>query len=328
MEFRQFLNEMLVHGEGKQFVAFRGHIWLFDTDDDKVEKVAKNIISVIRKEHPNGKELIKLFAPKKNGYDIHNVEGFIRDYIPDAIAGHFYNNTVSISDNRSSPKTSLLIKKVVDALGATHVSFNDLKPNSDEKDYKRPKSYLKGNFNVTWYHGTTSEYLHNILRFGLQPGQSESNYGKRGVFHDDKVFLTARFWEAMSHAQNAVLGSSTYRKTSSAVPVVIAINPKGLDPALILPDYDVDREANKKYYKPSIKDKNNKQYSFFSVDSDRAGKFVGLIGYQGRIPASQFGEVYFWNSYTNKLVRVKDINKLLSYLKHNDLTDRYGSLEK
>ena len=134
------------------------------------------------------------------------------------------------------------------------------------------------------YHGTTSEYLDDILKFGIVPGKRKTNF--EAISHPQAVFFTSVFDKAKFHAAH----------TSQRVggdPVILKM--KIPDMSLLIPDYDVDMGAGDTgcydYICQATRD-NTKKYSKMTCDSFSLSRDFGIYGYKGRIPANQIKAYY------------------------------------
>ena len=282
MEFRQFLlNELRIHKLDKRptdFIAFRGDLWLFeDLSDEEIEEIHRTIVS----NHPEGKDL-----PDYTVRDQHDLMQWVQETILDSFVGSWDSRRRVIFTNTEigpSPTSSPLIKKVVDALGArsirheTQVMYGD--DDWEWRNIKYTKKQIRGEIPDNMYHGTSTEYLPGIFKLGLAPGESQTNYPTI-VHHYDKVFLTAKFEEALYHAIH----------TSGKVggfPTVLEF--KVPDKNLLVPDYDADVSAIGS--DPMYPGSNDKR-SWASVGPMKASKHAGLFGYWGTIPVRNLKSVY------------------------------------
>ncbi len=316
MDFKGFLlNEILVHrldDKPTRFIAFRGHLWLFD---DTSEAEAKDIAKTILKEHPQRNRIPKFYEKRGPYYNNTDIEEWVRNNIQDSFTGSWDAKTkiIWISDvEDANPSTSPLIKKVVDILKAKSVQYetshqfiNHNKKDQFDKtqeDYwdridKVSRKKILGGIGDIAYHGTATEYLPSILRFGLMPGKAGSNYANIGIIHDEAVFLSFKFSEAEGHAIH------TANRTKS-FPVIFQL--KIPDKSLLLPDYDVDLSTSKPTY-PDFTGK--KPHVFSSVDSIKASKHAGKFGYKGRIPANFIEGVYLRLGQNWKKVKLDTLRK-------------------
>lgn len=285
MNFRDFLAEMFIHGERQErsfVIAFRSNLWLIPFSQyNEPGELGQSILDSILVDHPDNQELKAIFFKYKQEGDIapSDVADLIMDKISDGLIGTWdpEKRELEIRPYGSSGITSSpLIKKVATSLGAKSVNYTDHEDNTSKF---RPRQLL-GDFTGKMYHGTCSKYIKGIMSLGINPGEAPTNYP--GVHHPDKIFLATNFDEAASHSFHTCTGARIL------YPIVIELK-KIPDPAKIVPDYDVDRDASRNTYSDLLP-----KNSYYSVSSDRASKHAGLIGYGGRIPVSYFAAVWVW----------------------------------
>ena len=296
-----FLNEMLVHKVSQKpdhVVAFRGHLWLVNRDTP--EGYIREIENAIRKEHPTPDEV------KSRQMDsLDDLESWLKDCIPDGFVAH-WDPTKRIlwtsQEVGNSPVSAPLVKKVAETLKARKVSYNVAGYVGDQyydydRDYRRKQ--MLGRLPDEMFYGTTTKYLPSIMRLGLRPGQSDSNWSKQNVYHDDRVFLAARFEDSEFHASHV-----SHEKGGFPCVVQFAIP----DRAQFQPDYDADAIATgeKHYGHPAEKLKNSPRAS---VDSVKMSRNAGLTAYTGRIPAAFIRAVFLWMGGKWKKVRLDTLRK-------------------
>ncbi len=297
MNFNDYilLNEMLVHQLAQKpdrVVAFRGHIWLTNDFIPTTE-----IERTIRAEHPQGVKLMG--GPVRDWNDLID---WLDSYVPDVFTG-YWNPEKKIlsasSDFATNPVSSPLVKKVAETLKARHVSVGVIQ-NVDTKEYERAytRKEMLGKLPDIMYHGTTTKYLAAIMRVGLRPGISQSNWDKQGIYHDDRTFLAARPESAEFHASNA-----SHLRGGFPCIIQVAIP----DRALIEPDYDADAVATgTKAYGHKPKEAEN---VYGSVNSMKMSRNTGLIAYTGRIPAAFIKGVFLYMGGSWKKVRLDTLKR-------------------
>lgn len=320
MDFKQFLLEMIVHKESEQpeyVVAFRGDIWLLDDNSD-FEKIKASITANHNKlqNHPSNREMD----------DYYDLEGWIKDVVPDAIAGSIRNKKLylAIDPESNYAVTSPLIKKVVNTLKLRSVSYSVSIPLSDgnEKDLEIKKKDIKGNFPDFAYHGTSGKNILSLLKFGIAPLSNihgdvinrnvKSNFPQI-ISHGDLIFLTSNLNKAEWHAE-----ISSHNQKGH--PIILQV--KIPDKSLIVPDFDVDSRSDRTNYqhKPDIFS------AVYSVNSLKASKHSGIFGYKGRIPASFIMSVLIYNKRLNKWVSAKPDRVMKLYQTwDSDMWYRFGS---
>jgi hypothetical protein len=167
------------------------------------------------------------------------------------------------------PKSSILVKKIIKQLGL----YDVYTPESEQGNSTRTSKYqIKGKVAQNEvYHGTSSEYILQIMKLGLRPGVSKTNY--EAIVHKDAVFFTSRVEEALHHAIH------TASKVGGS-PVILEM--KIPDMSLLIPDYDIDvgsENSNFDYISALRSDNQKMKGKSFSLSRE-----FGIYGYKGRIP--------------------------------------------
>jgi len=305
--------------ESVMVIAFRAVVWLLDRETQLHRY--KPIVDYVTRHFPQAK-----YMPRGEADDVFE---WIRENIGDALTGHLNTETKTLflgaTDVKLSPYSSPLIQKVVKALGVQRVQMDD-----EEETYDIAPHEIQGKLPEIMYHGTTTAYLPGILRFGLYPGKSPSNW--RDLEHKDKIFLTSTFYNAEFHAQNAStlfrpgsMGHARGKTGIRGLPVILGV--KVPDPSLIVPDYDIAVSAGDvgtypQTYKPSYR---------FTVDSKRATKHSGVLAYKGRIPANFIVKLWIFdqeewnevnpNEYHQNYRKTGEHEIALAYTLYPDLAD-------
>jgi len=302
--FRQFLNEMYVSREkgGTLVIAFRQWLWVVTRDNPDVLHIADAIAGV----NPHGVDLLGHIRD----VDAESISQWVNEYIPDALVATWDQRSRTLwmhgGNMGLSPTSSPLVRKVALELGARKVQY-EAHAGERETTVSKGRKQLKGNWDVTWYHGTSSRYVGRILSLGIKPGESDSNYADQGIVHDESVFLSAKLDEAQYHAFHTV-------RKKGGIPVVLVVD-RIPDKSLLEPDYDVDAAASQSHY--NVRPRRDYDAAF-AADSMSASKHVGLVGYKGRIPATHISAVLIHTEHGENWRRVKDLARLKKAL------DRYG----
>jgi hypothetical protein len=153
---------------------------------------------------------------------------------------------------------------------------------------------LIGGVPKVMYHGTSTTRLGDLLKYGLDPGRGRSQFGKRGLFHPEHVFMAATMEAAMFYSDNAVSNDRENKRGWESFPIIIEFNVP--DPDLLVPDFDADVTAGAK---PHYIHK-NKPPTKTAMKAMGVSRETGKWGYKGRIPASFFKWVYYYNPYHKK----------------------------
>ena len=276
MRFKSFmqLNEMLVIGKPVKranVVAFDKWIWLIDPDAPSTEneKIFLDIIKKLgidqRDEHGN---LIKSFEFDDAASFISN----IMEYKADVLVGRIQNKELSLFSGgfQLDPKSSVLVKKVVNQLGLKSATYDD---DLDSTERKVTKKKMTGQTGSTGYHGTATKYLRSILSKGIRPMQASSNYQKQGIEHQDLIFFSTRLGEAMGHAVHTAVGTKS-------LPVIIEFAIPDKD--LVVADYDVEKMTGKDiHYRET--GPASKGGTTYKTDPDKVSREVGVYGYHGNV---------------------------------------------
>jgi len=264
--WRKYLQELRIEGDGDGFLVYRDKLIRFDSNDSP-EEVAKKISDVL--------------GVDDDFRDISDLRD-AGEEIPDVVVGEMNGTTMTIYSSgglQRDPKSSIMIKKALKALGGSRVEWYSA---SSEDEFSLPSSAVRGKMPRTVYHGTSTKYLYPITKIGLKPGESQTNY--EGIVHDSAIFFTTRMSEAQMHAEH------TTRKVGGD-PLILAMEVP--DPALIIPDYDADMAAGDSgcydYICYSLRKRQKTQKN---LDPMSLSREFGLYGYRGRI-APSFIKSYF-----------------------------------
>jgi len=266
----KIISEMFVKGdpEGENIVAYRANIWrMGDIPSDEVREDINKSVGIETE--------WEVFHDLKDELEGENRMDVLLGTI---VEGGKTLHIDQVGSFKLDPKSSILVKKVVKELGIRKIVYPMDYSWGDEEEV--PFYGAKGKIADVMYHGTTSNYLENILKFGLVPGKSKTNY--EGISHPDAVFFSSRFEEAQHHAVH------TAEKVGGD-PIIV--NLKVPDPDLLVPDYDVDMGAGDTgcydYICQTLRDK---QAGGLDTDSFSLSREVGVYGYKGRVPASAIFE--------------------------------------
>lgn len=262
------ISELNVHGKkanGSHIIATGSEVWILPSYEIPPE---------------TGREIARYLdiAPPE---DVGELRDFVEESDISIVMGSIDNNSLWLSRvgvAQYDPKSSVLLKKIVNQLKIRKVEYSD----DMDSEYSVSKKKMTGTTPDIAYHGTSSKYLDRILRFGLQPGESESNYPKI-VSHDDQVFFSTRFDEAKHHAEYTA-------SRVGGTPVVVELRIP--DKSKLQTDYDVDRLYQNKGFQMS--------------------RELGIWGYKGRVPASHVTKVYaaFEFSKEDPFVQKNDYKKM------------------
>ena len=291
----------------KMVIAYQSNVWLIDYNVLFENKAPS------KKQQQALNEIIKMLGMAPTVKDMHgatyedpySLDGFkdtfeyITEKRPDVLIGDYdsKNKTLSINSFTSfeqSPISSVLIKKVVDMLGIKKIFTTSSDGSGEESTTRYWREDLLGRLPDVMYHGTSSKYAIEILKNGLMPEASPSNYPKV-VHHEDKVFLTTKFVVAAQHAEH------TTGRIKNTFKVVFGFQIP--DKSKLAPDYDIDVSSSQTVWQGSNRD----DYDFPNKEdpqtSMRLSRDFGMIGYVGRIPANFIRSIHikddeYYQKYT------------------------------
>jgi len=274
----------------KYFLLYKDK--LFILDDSSPFRTINSRVKRQVQPHPMLKKR-KKWGPLASD-DLNDFLERMAELAPDVVVGAYnpYNHGMVVwSMSGVQPRTSLNVKKIVKQLGVDNVTYSHIdEPKSDDKEIEySPKKMLAGTPDVA-FHGTNSNALKDILKFGLDPGRGPSKFATRKIFHPEHIFLTAVFQEALFYAFNAQRQDK--RQSWGNFPIVIELEIP--DKNLLYPDYDADVSTTSKRYFPKFQDD---PYTKSDMKSMGLSREMGKWSYKGRIPASHIKWVYYYKPY-------------------------------
>jgi hypothetical protein len=319
LEQEQELDELLIHGNPKQgtnVIAYNKHLWVLP--DTVSNKVANDIILFLLPSRYAG-AADDDFPFTDESFEVRSDE--IRQLVYDAgrediLTGWLKDSSLTLNNGgtfKLDPKSSLLVKKVANALRVKKVIYqDDMEGNSP---VSIPRKKLTAQVADIGFHGTSIKYLEDILKVGLVPMGHQSNYKRQGVYHYDKIFFATRFGEASQHA----IHTSTQTKS---LPIVLEFMIHNKD--LVISDYDVDMSSGATTYdEPST----TKHTKYGNANSFAMSKEFGVYGYIGKILPQHIKYVYILFKEDSWDAPIKDYKKL-SPLKLKKFLDRHGSFDE
>jgi len=300
MNFVEFyLNEMIVIGkpqDQKYVVAFDK--WIYVLENEPNEEVFLDILKKLGlDERDELDNLVKNFDFEDTCQFINNVG----EYLGDVLIGQINGKNLYLYDYNSfkaDPKSSILIKKVVQQLKLNSASYIE---DIDSTETKITKKKIKAEIPDIAYHGTSSKYLSAILSKGLMAGEADSNYAKQGIYHPKLIFFATRIGEAMHHSQTT---------TSQKGGVAIIIEFQIPDKDQIIADYDVEKMTDKDSYYGDTGQRSKYFAKSFKQDPDKLSKHFGVYGYKKRIPASFIKAVWVATKPSDEIYSIKDFKKM------------------
>lgn len=297
--YQQMLQELFVHGNKSDtnVIAYRGNVWLLP-DNNISPEIGNDILEKIGIDGIEYNEEVEFHDIFQTIHSDYNRADVLIGTINNKVLNLYSGSAFTID-----PKSSILVKKIVQALKLQKVSYRD---SIDDEEKTVAKKKITGQIPDYAYHGTALKYLESIMRNGLEPREYQSNYDKQGIYHDDKIFFSTRFGEASHHAIH------TGDKTKSN-PVILEFRIP--DKNLIVPDYDIDVQSGETIW-------NNARITdtkLGSEKSDSLSQEFGIYGYNGKIIPQHIRYIYILpdssnttpNSTDYKRFTPKQIRKLI-----------------
>jgi len=285
------LSEMLVTGDPKKrpafIVAFDKWIWIFDYNEIVSKEVINDILNKVQFEKVTGIDRDKAYLHIEDKNDVVSFIQTLVEYIEDILIGEVEEDNIlrinNIAITSFDPKSSVLVKKVATALKVKSVTYPET--TDAEKSTTVPRKKLLGIVPDVGYHGTSSKYIHDIVRMGLQPDKSKSNWDE--ITHEGIIFFSTRIGTSIFHA----VRTSTLRKYTRGLPIIVEF--KIPDKNRLIADYDVENLTNRQqFYNYSYADKKK-------VRSDKPfslSKEFGIYGYRGNIKPVFITNIYVYNN--------------------------------
>jgi hypothetical protein len=316
-EIEMPLDELLIHGDvktNKNVIAYKQHLWVLP---EKVPRETANEIATFLLPESYDDENVPFddgTPPEVNVYDITSL---VNDADrSDILVGSLRNGELVLHSGggfKLDPKSSLLVKKVANALKIKKVTYqDDLEGNSN---ISIPRKKITARIPDIAYHGTAIKYLEDILKVGLEPRGHQSNYEQQGIYHDDKIFFATRFGEASHHATHT-------SSLTKSLPIVLELTIP--DKNLVIADYDVDMHGGETTYDAPARKTHTK---YGSDKSFALSKEFGVYGYQGKILPQHIRYVYVLFNEEAYDPSIKDYKKF-SPKKLRQFLDRYGSFDE
>jgi len=314
------LEELIDVGEGDYVIAHKGKVWRFNADeelDEEEEQRLQNFFDVVG---------VDIDASNFENYWFNDVaQEFEGENRHDIIFAHLTGSSLGIIKSGSfqfDPKSSIQIKKLAKHLGARSVTYSEM-----EDEFETGQDEITGKIPDKAFHGTSSDYLLNLVKIGLRPrvdSDATGNYDKAGIQHYEDIFFATRFDEAHGHATHTSMGVG-------GLPLVLEF--KIPDENKIIPDYDVETMSNVditnyEHIDPEVHSKIKKG----PLKPERLAKEVGIYGYKGAIPPKFFTRIFvgreqeIYGTEDYKVFNVseegkKAVGEAIEYIKQ--LTDEY-----
>lgn len=260
-ENRQLFIEMIAVGSADRdyyIIAYKSKLWKLDADISKINSDVLNDIKDI---------FGYSITPNDNFNNISRMIINMNYGNNEILFGKMTNGKLIIIDKSfpmiKSPRESVLFKKVVETLHPREISFESGRFDTIDREFFEKGIYEEN----TYFHGTSSNKLMNIIRFGLDKHTVNSNYPKKvKEINRGRTFITSNFEYALSHAVRTALNDDAY-------PAVIEFRVRFED--LLQPDYDVMRTT------PD------------ALKALKISREMGIYGYSGNIIPQDFKNIYY-----------------------------------
>lgn len=253
-------------------VAYGKHLFTWKGDD--YQEVPEQIMVYLNRIAPEAMDPVIA----EDEITLHELaEAFREEERSDVLIGVVKDGELSIYDTgvyQLDPKSSVLVKKVAKHLNITDVWQTNQSTGNETHHHNRE---MTGKVAKTVYHGTSSDFLPGIMKFGLTPNKP-TNYP--GIQHKGLVFFTSDYDNAAYHAWH------TSDRTPGD-PAILQI--KIPDMAKLEPDYDIDGNSSRTHYNDI--GWGTYQSTNMSQNSTQLSREFGIYGYKGRIPASHIESV-------------------------------------
>jgi len=270
---------MHIYGSGSSIVAFGSKIWRFEDDDEPIpDDIIDEINTEIGMKYKDWEILEDLYTAIDDEGRSDVLVGSIHDAPwtnPPRSDLHLQRRGGFSLD----PKSSILVKKVFKELGLNNVVYY-----GGDDEFEASRHEIRGRVAKTMFHGTSTKYLGDILKTGLRPGVSETNY--KDIAHSDLIFFTSRFDEARAHAVH------TADKVGDD-PMIVEFSLQ--DEAKLVPDYDINNKSEQTNVYDYISNKTRSsgtQGEAMPGTAMAVSREMGVYGYRGRIPAKFIDSYY------------------------------------
>jgi hypothetical protein len=324
-KFDEYVNELLASSdnfsndiESTYFVIYKDKVYIFDyTDKDFIQKTAKFFHFLIDEGVIDETGRIKYYI---NNLDFDSANDFFSTFLnnPKIVSGTFYINKF----NKKIPNDVIIAEfhmnkyrdiRISDVLKKFIKFLPFLEYFEIEKVIYHRDDIIKEfgkNFNSQikipkiLYHGTSSEFISDILKKGIIPSSKNSIFQ---IENKDYIYLTTSFNIAEFYS-NASTARDYNLKTSE---VVLEIDSNRIDKDKIVFDYDFYRHfvgKGNKIFNQIAKnfgvepDENSKLSYTNKFDKNMGGEFA-KFGYDGIILPTKINKIHFktyegWKVFT------------------------------
>lgn len=271
------------------FIAYKEHLFLVDENSDYKS------LEPYFKDHPEFNDDKRNIFDNEDWYDF---IGELAESAPDIMVGRYDPiQKILTLDGRGhfNARSSLILKKVVKQLKIKKIETDHLDYNGEEKQVTYNKNKILGDVPVIVFHGTTSNHIDDILKYGLRAGKGGSKFDKQDIWHETEIFFAATFDESKFYAYNA-------KSNSGGIPIIFEFTIP--DKSLLKPDYDADTASTNRsdYYQNQPTPKFTSKSSMKPMGLSRE---TGKWGYSGRIPSKFIRWVYLYRHHDKKWIKLR-----------------------
>jgi hypothetical protein len=290
-------------------IAYKEHLFLVDENSDYKS------LEPYFKDHPQLKDAARNIFDNEDWYQFISE---LAEAAPDIMVGRYDPiQKILTLDSRGhfNARSSLILKKVVKQLKIKKVDSEHYEYGGEEKQVTYNKNKILGDVPEIVFHGTTSNHINDILKYGLRAGKGDSKFDSQEIYHETEIFFAATFDGSKFYAYNA-------RANSGGIPIIFEFTIP--DKSLLKPDYDADTASTNRsdYYQNQPTPKYTSKSSMKPMGLSRE---TGKWGYSGRIPSKFIRWVYLYRDYDKKWIKLRPstISKLEDKL-GSDWGYRYG----
>jgi hypothetical protein len=326
-KFDEFVNELLNSDkffdygdlESTFFVIYKSEIHLFNyKSENYVEKVRRfcNFLIDDGVVFKSGRSV----NMASNITDFDSANSFFERYLnhPKVVAGHFYDN----SFNSKIPKDVTIAEfykndyrdiRISDVFKKLMTKIPDLKYFEIEGEIYHKDELLKRfgkNYNKQTklpdkiYHGTTSQYIENILKEGLKTNSDKSVWR---VKNKKYIFFTTSFKSAEFYSN---MSANLRQDNGFHDQIILEINSDRIDKDKIVFDFDFysdfvgkGNDEYNKMLKSLQKPPTGEELSYTKLSNKNKGGEFGKFGYEGIVLPTKINKIHFkeyngWKEFT------------------------------
>lgn len=295
MKAREFLTEMIIRtnkGSNSGYViAFKDSIWIIDPKENLSRTQEEKILQDIKTRTGMSANSLQQLINNSGIDDYYRPDVLFAEVIEQRGKKYLVLNNEITQQN---PRTSSLVKKVVQTLNIDEVIYNQFLDIAGTMTSVYDKKGLVGDIPSTLFHGTSSKYIDSILSKGIQPSEN-ANWD---VKVPNTVFLTSDPHYAAFHALNTTINNK------KSFPIVIEVKVPDMGKITLdfdtvtsaygsdHPDLDASPYAEIIQKERSKEEKQRLQTIRKFQKGTNINTQLGNFGYKGRIPPTHLLTFY------------------------------------